>query len=79
MPDENHSSSGLFDLLLGARVRERRIGSQLTPEAVAKALGLSVADLEAAEAGLTRFSAEHLVALCPVLRVMPSWFFEGLV
>jgi transcriptional regulator with XRE-family HTH domain len=63
---------------VGARVRQRRIESQLSEEAVARVLEMSVVELRDAEAGRIRFSPTHIVALCTVLRVVPTWFFEGL-
>lgn len=64
---------------VGEKVRNRRIEDGLGEEAVARALGCDVDHLRAAEAGEISFSAENIVDLCPILRVTPSWFFEGLI
>lgn len=63
---------------IGSKVRSRRIEDNLTEEAVARALGCDVDHLRAAEAGRINFSAENIVDLCPVLRVLPSWFFADI-
>ena len=62
---------------IGARVRSRRIESELSVEAVARALNCDICHLQAAEAGQVNFTAQNIVDLCSVLRVLPSWFFEG--
>ncbi len=64
---------------IGGRVRVRRIAVGLTEEAVARALDCAVDDLRAAEQGEMNFTAEDIVGLCTILRVRPSWFFEGIV
>jgi transcriptional regulator with XRE-family HTH domain len=65
--------------VIGAKVRHRRVGDNLTEDAVARVLGCDVAHLRAAELGEIDFTPEDLVGLCPILRVTPSWFFEDLV
>ena len=66
-------------IAIGEKVRSRRIEDGLTEEAVARALGCDIDDLRAAESGEVNFTAEDIVGLCPILRVTPSWFFEGLI
>ena len=65
--------------LMGARVRDRRIASSLTQEAVGRVVGASVAEIEAAETGERMLTPQEIVELCYILRVEPSWFFEGLL
>lgn len=65
--------------VIGAKVRARRLADGLEEAAVARVLGCDVDQLRAAERGEVNFTAEHIVSLCPILRVTPSWFFEGLV
>lgn len=60
---------------IDAKVRNRRVGDNLTEEAVARALGCDEDHLRAAESGEISSTAENIVGLCPVLRVTPSWFF----
>jgi len=65
--------------IMGEQVRNRRIESGLSLEAVARVLGCEVAQLEAAESGTAKFTPAQIVDLCPILRVVPSWFFSNLV
>jgi len=51
----------------------------MSDEAVASAIGKPLADFTTAESGTSNFTAEDIVNLCPVLRVKPSWFFDGLL
>ena len=67
-----------ISVAIGAKVRSRRIEGGLSEEAVARVLECDVKHLQAAEAGEINFSPENIVDLCPVLRVVPSWFFEDL-
>lgn len=64
--------------IMGEQVRNRRIESGLSLEAVARVLGCEIAQLEAAENGAVRFTPAQIVGLCPILRVVPSWFFSNL-
>ena len=64
--------------IIGEKVRNRRIESGLSLKAVARVLGCEVAQLEAAENGMAKFTPAQIVDLCPVLRVVPSWFFSNL-
>ena len=66
-------------IAIGERVRNRRLEDGLTEEAVARALGCDIDDLRAAESGEVNFTAEDIISLCPIFRVTPSWFFEGLI
>lgn len=64
---------------MGAKVRERRRTSNLTQETVAEAIGRSVMELAAVESGDSMLTPGEIVGLCSILRVRPSWFFEGLL
>ena len=64
---------------MGLRVRIRRIEAELTLLDVGRALGKSEPEVEAIEAGHNPLSAHEIVALCRVLNVGPSWFFDGLL
>lgn len=64
--------------IMGEQIRNRRIESGLSLEAVARVLGCEVAQLEAAESGAAKFTSAQIVELCPILRVVPSWFFINL-
>ncbi len=71
--------SGNPAVVIGAKVRTKRVGDNLTEEAVARALGCDIDHLRAAEAGKINFTAENIVGLCPILRVTPSWFFDEVI
>lgn len=75
--DETPSSRRVA-IAIGERVRKKRREDGLTEEAVARALNCDIDDFRAAEAGEINFTAEDIVCLCTILRVIPSWFFEGL-
>lgn len=66
-------------IAIGEKVRKKRRQDGLTEEAVSRALNCEIDDFRAAESGEVNFTAEDIVGLCSILRVMPSWFFEGLV
>ena len=69
---------GRAAISIGERVRNKRLEDGLTEEAVARALNCEISDFQAAESGEVNFTAEDIVGLCSILRVTPSWFFEGL-
>lgn len=62
--------------IMGEQIRNRRIESGLSLEAVARVLSCEIAQLEAAESGAAKFTSTQIVELCPILRVVPSWFFH---
>lgn len=70
---------GRAAIIIGERVRNKRLQDGLTEEAVARALNCDIHDYRASEAGEANFTAEDIVGLCSILRVLPSWFFEGLI
>lgn len=70
--------SGRVALAIGEKVRRRRIEGGLSEQAVARALGCDVEHFRSAEAGLVNFTPENIVDLCSILRVVPSWFFDGI-
>ena len=74
-----HELARRASIVIGERVRRKRLHDGLTEEAVARALNCEIEDLRAAEAGQVNFTAEDIVGLCAILRVVPSWFFEGLI
>ena len=74
MDEQNRSNAQI----MGEKVRNRRIESGLSLEAVARVLSCKVAQLEAAENGEAKFTPAQIVDLCPILRVVPSWFFSNL-
>lgn len=71
--------TGPIALHIGSRVRERRAELGLSRGVVATAIRGTIEDLEDAEVGRSHFTADEIFELCSVLRVSPSWFFEGLL
>jgi transcriptional regulator with XRE-family HTH domain len=63
-----------IDQEIGARLRRRREFLGLSCAAVAKALEIDVATMEAFESGERRMSARQLQQLCGVLNAPPSCF-----
>ena len=64
---------------MGPRVRARRIQAKLSLMDVGRALERSEPEMEAIEVGNHPLSAHDIVALCRLLDVSPSWFFDGLL
>lgn len=64
------------DRSVGAAVRSRRLELGLTRQALAKAIGATVLQLRAYEAGAVRPSAETLVMIAWALQVRPSALFR---
>lgn len=72
----DHTGISRPAVLIGARVRDRRLENNLNEDDVSRAMGCEVSHLRAAEAGEINFTPQNIVDLCSVLRVLPSWFFE---
>lgn len=66
-----------IDQRIGSHIRSLRLAASLTPGKVARALGLTVADYEAREAGTARFSAFHLYDLGQLFGCSVGDFFGG--
>lgn len=66
------------DVHVGERVRMTREFRGLAGEELARALGVSSAQLDRYERGVERFSSVHLVLAARRLDVKPSFFFNGL-
>lgn len=76
----SHSiAAGPVAFHIGSRVAARRVELGLSRDVVATTIRGTVEDLEDAEAGRSNFTAAEIYELCGVLRVAPSWFFEGLL
>lgn len=63
------------DLLIGKRVRLRRVHLDITQQRLARVLGISFQQLQKYENGMNRISAGRLVAIADELEVEPSYFF----
>lgn len=62
-----------LDLLIGKRLRERRILLAITQEDLARRIGLSFQQLQKYEVGENRISAARLFKLSEILEVPSSW------
>jgi len=66
-----------IDQLVGSRVRQRRMLIGLSQEHLAKALGITVPQLQKYEKGVNRIGASRLHKLAGVLDVPIGYFFEA--
>lgn len=66
------------DIHVGQRIRQRRHVLAMTQQEVAKEIGTKFQQLQKYETGANRVSASRLCDLASVLKVAPSYFFEGL-
>ena len=64
-----------LDLLIGKRLRERRILLAITQEELAQRIQLSPQELQKYEIGENRISAARLFRLGQILEVPITWFF----
>ncbi len=67
-----------IDRHVGLRLRSLRELKGLTQKGLAKKLGLSFQQVQKYETGANRLSASKLWVASRVLKVEPSYFFEGL-
>lgn len=65
------------DAHVGRKVREVRLLRGLTQANVAEQLGLSFQQLQKYETGHNRVSASRMYEIARLLKVEPSYFFEG--
>ena len=75
---ETRKGPDLVDIHVAMRVRERRIELGLTQPDVAAELGITFQHLYKFEKAKSRISASRLYALCKVLGVPVTFFFEGI-
>ena len=67
-----------IDQHIGQRVRERRIVLGLSQTVLADGLGITFQQLQKYEKGHNRIAAGRLYGCAQLLKVPPSYFFEGL-
>lgn len=72
-----NSASDAVDIHVGTRLREAREHQGLSRSEVAKAAGVTEADLDLFENGTQRVGAARLYDLCKVLDQSVSYFFSG--
>jgi len=65
------------DKHVGSRVRMRRMMLGMSQERLGDALGLTFQQVQKYEKGTNRISASRLQAMCHILQVPVSFFFEG--
>lgn len=66
------------DIHVGRRLYERRRFLKISQKALADQTGITFQQIQKYERGANRISASRLYDLAKVLRVPPSYFFEGL-
>lgn len=67
-----------IDVVVGQRLRQRRMIMGLSQDAIAKSTGLTFQQIQKYEQGKNRVSASRLHQLCSLLKVEPNYFFESL-
>jgi transcriptional regulator with XRE-family HTH domain len=75
-PSQQARKTDDLDLLIGRRLRERRILLAISQEELARRIGLSFQQLQKYEVGENRISAARLFKLSEMLAVPISWFFR---
>ena len=75
-PSQQARKTDDLDLLIGKRLRERRILLAVTQEDLARRIGLSFQQLQKYEVGENRISAARLFKLSEILEVPITWFFR---
>ena len=73
----SNKSATPIDKHVGAKVRMRRLMLGLSQTKLADGLGLSFQQVQKYENGVTRVSASRLQQIANILKVEPSFFFEG--
>jgi transcriptional regulator with XRE-family HTH domain len=66
-----------LDRHVGRRIRGKRRALGLTPDDLAKSLGIDAVTIAAYERGTERVPSEHLVRLSEIMDVALSYFFPG--
>ena len=78
-PSQRARKTDDLDLLIGKRLRERRILLAITQEDLARRIGLSFQQLQKYEVGENRISAARLFKLGEILEVPITWFFRPFI
>ena len=77
MPKKRAKDPYGVDKYVGSRVRMRRLMLGMTQEKLADAIGLTFQQVQKYEKGRNRMGASRLQQIANVLRVRPTFFFEG--
>ena len=75
-PSQQARKTDELDLLIGKRLRERRVLLAITQEVLARRIGLSFQQMQKYEIGENRISATRLFKLSEILEVPITWFFR---
>lgn len=67
-----------IDVLIGARVKARRIALKISQTTLAEAIGVRFQQVQKYESGANRVSASRLLMIAETLGVPISYFFQGL-
>ncbi len=70
-------SASAIDRYAGARLKMRRLALGLSQSDIAGSLGLSFQQIQKYENGKNRMSTGRLQQIADLLKVAPSFFFEG--
>ncbi len=71
-------SANPVDVIVGKRIRERRIAIGMTQEGLGKVLGVTFQQVQKYEFGTNRVSAGRLYDIGTILKAPVSHFYEGL-
>ena len=67
-----------IDVLIGARIKGRRIALKISQTKLAEAVGVRFQQVQKYESGANRVSASRLLMIAETLGVPISYFFQGL-
>jgi transcriptional regulator with XRE-family HTH domain len=67
-----------IDVLIGARIKGRRIALKFSQTKLAEAVGVRFQQVQKYESGANRVSASRLLMIAETLGVSISYFFQGL-
>lgn len=67
-----------IDVLIGARIKGRRIALKISQTKLAEAVGVRFQQVQKYESGANRVSASRLLHIAETLGVSISYFFQGL-
>ena len=74
--DASPRQADKIDWLVGNRLKERRVALGLSKTAIARAIGVTLAQVAKYESGANRVAAARLHKLAELLEVPVQWFFE---
>ncbi len=66
------------DLLIGSKVREKRLIMGLSQDALAKCIGLTFQQIQKYERGINRISVSRLLNICNALNAPVNYFLESI-